>query len=67
MTSEDFKSWMNETGIRRASQIVALLGVARNSAQIWVNDAKAGRDVKIKPTVALAMSAVAAGIPAWGT
>lgn len=67
MTSQEFLDWMGKIGIHKAVEIKSAIGVSRNTAQMFLKHAKAGDDVPINQTVALAMSARAAGLPAWGT
>ncbi len=65
MTGPDFLEWMDVAGCKNAADIVRTLGVGRNQAQSWLADAKEGKAVSVKPTVALAMSAVAAPLDPW--
>ena len=67
MTSQDFLEWMAAVGATKAIQIVEILGVGRNQAQRWVNDANAGNEIQIKKATALAMTAAANNLTAWGT
>ncbi len=66
MDSQDFLKWMDVVGISKASEIVQKIGVHRNTAQAMLASANKGDTVEVKETFALAMSAVAAGLPAWG-
>ncbi len=65
MKAQDFLDWMEKTNCTTAADVAMLLGIHRNPAQLIVRDVKRGDDVDIKYTVALAMAAVAAKIPAW--
>jgi hypothetical protein len=65
MTAQEFSEWMDATGCRFAADIVEKIGLSRNLAQRILSDVKDGKDVEIKPTVALAMSAAAAGLEPW--
>ena len=65
MKAQKFIDWMETVGISKAADIVRLLGISRNHAQIMVKTAKAGNDVEIKLSLALAMSAVANGLEPW--
>lgn len=65
MTGLDFLDWMNKAGCHNAADIVRTLGVGRNQAQTWLADAKDGKAVTVRPSVALAMSATAAALPPW--
>lgn len=67
MTAQDFLDWMDKMNVTKAVEIVGLLGIGRNPAQGYLNDAKAGRDVELKRAVALAMSACAQNLQPWGT
>ncbi|MBY6239788.1 hypothetical protein [Methylosinus sp. Sm6] len=66
MTAQEFLHWMEAVGARFAADIVERIGVNRNTAQEWLALAKDGRDVSIKRSIALAMSASAAGLSPWG-
>ena len=57
---------MEIVGCKTAADIAAHLGIHRNSAQKMRAEIRAGREIEVKQTVALAMSAVAALLPAWG-
>jgi len=65
MDGQDFLDWMNKAGCKHAADIVRTLGVGRNQAQTWLADAKDGKAVVVKTTVALAMSATAASLSPW--
>lgn len=65
MNAKDFIAWMDATGNTNAADIVRTLGIGRNHAQEMVAAARAGQDISVKPTVALAMTAVANGLRPW--
>lgn len=65
MTAQEFLNWMETVGFHKAVQVSDALGISRNNAQEIVADVKAGRDIKVKRTVALAMSAIAQGLKPW--
>lgn len=66
MEAQDFLDWMDKLNIRKASEIVAILGIGRNQAQTYVTSARAGKSLDLKHTIALAMTAAAHDFPAWG-
>ncbi len=65
MKADDFLNWMEKAKCSSAIDVVRVLGVGRNQAQQWVASAKAGDDVEVKLTVALAMSARAHQLNRW--
>jgi hypothetical protein len=66
MKGQDFLDWLEKVGGRHAADLPDLIGVNRNTAQEWLALAKAGADVPVKRTAALAMTAVAHGLEPWG-
>ncbi|TCL09155.1 hypothetical protein BXY66_1200 [Shimia isoporae] len=66
MKAQDFLDWMEKADARYAADIVRHLDCGRNRAQAMKNAAEEGEDVPVNRTTALAMSAIAAGLPAWG-
>ncbi len=66
MKPQHFMAWRHATGCRFAERFVDAVGVSRGTAQAYFRAAKAGRDVPISKSVALAMAAVAAGLEPWG-
>lgn len=66
MPGQEFMRWCDIVGVRFAADIVDRLGVHRNTAQTWLAQARNGDDVPIKPPIAYAMSAIAAGLKPWG-
>lgn len=66
MEARDFLRWMEAVGARFAADVVEKIDVNRNTAQQWLALAKEGRDVPVKRTVALAMSAAVHGLEPWG-
>jgi len=65
MEARDFLRWMQAVNARFAADISERLDINRNTAQQWLALAKEGKDVPVKRTIALAMSAVAQGLKAW--
>ena len=65
MKSQEFMEWRKATGCRFAEGFVEAVGVSRGTAQGYYRAAKAGKDVPISRSVALAMAAVAAGLKPW--
>lgn len=66
MRAQEFNEWACKTGIRSAADMVRATGMSRNLAQEIYKAAAEGRDVEIKRSLALAMSAIAAGLKPWG-
>ncbi|MDO5620235.1 MAG: hypothetical protein Q4G24_02055 [Paracoccus sp. (in: a-proteobacteria)] len=71
MTAQDFLDWMAHEHCRTAADIVRTLKCGRTQAERWVSAARAGQDVEVKRTVALAMTAIALsliilGLAYWG-
>lgn len=66
MTAHDFKEWTEKTGMRFAADFLRATGVSRPTAEEIYKAAKAGNEVPIKRQLALAMSAIAAGLGPWG-
>ncbi len=66
MKPQEFMAWRNATGCRFAERFVDAVGVSRGTAQGYYRAAKAGKDVPISKSIALAMAAVAAGLKPWG-
>jgi hypothetical protein len=66
MKAQDFLDWADKTGNRHAADLVRETGMSRNDAQKLYRAAKAGEDLEIRQTLALAMSAIAAGLKPWG-
>lgn len=65
MKSQDFLDWMDRCGIKYATDVAAKLGLARETARKMVEAARAGHDVPVKRTVALAMTAIANSLRPW--
>lgn len=65
MKAQDFQAWMERMGIRFGADVERLLGVGRNQAVAWVTTAGLGKDVPIKKSVALAMTALANDLKPW--
>lgn len=65
MTSQQFLAWMEHSGCNNAVAVGEALGLARETARKMVAEAKAGKDVPIKRSVALAMTALANGLRPW--
>lgn len=65
MKAQDFRSWMNAVGATYGTDVMEILGLSRNVATQLVTAAKAGQDVEVKRTVALAMSATAQRLKPW--
>lgn len=65
MKAQDFLSWMDAVGARFGTDVMDILGLSRNTATQLVTAAKAGQDLDIKRTVALAMSATAQKLRPW--
>ncbi len=61
MKPQQFMEWRNATGCRFAERFVDAVGVSRGTAQGYYRAAKAGKEVPISKSIALAMAAVAAG------
>lgn len=66
MKAQDFLDWAEKTGNRFAADMVRETGMSRNDAQKLYRAAKSGEDVEIRRQLALAMSAIAAGLGPWG-
>lgn len=58
-------AWMDAVGARYGVEVMEILGLSRNTATQMVTAAKAGEDVEVKRTVALAMSAAAQKLKPW--
>ncbi|OCC05146.1 hypothetical protein BA190_09525 [Labrys sp. WJW] len=67
MRGQDFLRWMDVVGARFAGDVAERLGTGRNIAQRWLALAKAGEDVPVQHSYALAMSALASGLKPWGS
>ena len=65
MKSQVFLDWMGAVGARFAVDVAEILGLSRVTATNLVSAAKAGHDVEVKKTVALAMSATAQRLKPW--
>jgi hypothetical protein len=65
MNSRQFLRWMEITGCKSARDVSDRLKISHRFAQDIVQAARAGTDPPVKPTVALAMSAVAQGLKPW--
>lgn len=65
MTAQEFLDWMEAADCRFAADIIRTLDVGRTQAERWLADAKAGKPVEVKRTVALAMAATVAGLAPW--
>ena len=65
MKAQDFLAWMDATGNANAVAVHKSLHIARETARVMVEAARDGRDVSVKPTVALAMTALAQGLKPW--
>ena len=65
MKAQDFLAWMDATGNSTAIAVCDTLGIARETGRKMVAEAKAGRDVPVKRTVALAMTAAANDLRPW--
>ena len=65
MRNQDFKDWLQTTGIKSGAHLSNTLGVGRNQAQRAIAAAKLGEDVTVKKTFALGMTALAQGLKPW--
>lgn len=67
MTPEQFKAWRKSMGITQGEAAVAL-GLSKSSVELYEAGKRRedGRPVIIPRTVALACSAISAGIGEWG-
>lgn len=66
MKAQDFLDWAEKTSMRFAADFIRATGVSRPVAEEIYKAAKSGRHVPIKRQLALAMSAIAAGLGPWG-
>lgn len=65
MKAQDFLVWMDAAGCKTALDVSRTLGLARETGRKIVESARAGKDLEIKHTVELAMSAVAMRLSPW--
>lgn len=65
MKAQDFFAWTDATGLTNARQVYEALDASRNTVQQWFKDAEEGKDVKIKRSTALAMTAIHMNLMPW--
>ena len=65
MKAQEFQSWCSAMKLETAGDSAQELGAARNTGQIWFALAREGKDVPIKRTTALVMSALYHRLDEW--
>ena len=65
MDAQDFKRWLDQMQITKASELVEAIGWSRIHAQKIMSAVKSGEPVNLKKVDELAMSAIAQGLKKW--